>query len=179
MKILFPNSLQHTNRWNSQSQNMFCYFFPFSQVIVQKIANYCWSLDIETKFGNRSGDIFCSENEKWAIIQELFNIIDFLVNSGLSGRGPAWSKILQCRDFGRSCSICSKLDDCESLLTKQNVEVLFIINISDMFLVIMPMMFMLMMRMTMMVNKSLREVAKAQQEMSFKIYFANYLRIKR
>jgi len=48
-----------------------------------------------------------------------------------------------------------------------------------MFLVIMPMMFMLMMRMTMMVNKSLREVAKAQQEMSFKIYFANYLRIKR
>jgi len=86
---------------------------------------------------------------------------------------------LQCRDFGRSCSICSKLDDCESLLTKQNVEVLFIINISDMFLVIMPMMFMLMMRMTMMVNKSLREVAKAQQEMSFKIYFANYLRIKR
>jgi len=66
-------------------------------------------------------------------------------------------------------------------LTKQNVEVLFIITISDIFSVIMTMMFMLMMRTTMMIiiRKSLREVAKAQQEMSFKIYFANYLRIKR
>ena len=111
------------------------------------------------------------------LFKNFLNIIDFLVNSGLSGRGPAWSKILQCRDFGRYCSICSKLDDCESLLTKQNVEVLYIINISDIFLVIMTMMFMLMMSRAMMINKSLREVAKAQQEMSFKIYFANYLRI--
>jgi len=39
--------------------------------------------------GTGVATFFCSENEKWAIIQELFNIIDFLVNSGLSGRGPA------------------------------------------------------------------------------------------
>ena len=145
-----------------------------------KIANCCWSLDKKLNSGTGVATFFAVKMRNGRLFKNFFNIIVFLVNSGLSVRSPAWSKILQCQDFGRSCSICSRLDDCfESLLTKQNVEVLFIITISDTFSVIMTMMFMLMMRTTMMINKSLREVAKAQQEMSFKIYFANYLRIKR
>ena len=70
---------------------MFCYFFPFSKVIVQVQKS---QITVEVSIlklnsGTGVAIFFCSENEKWAIIQELFNIIDFLVNSGLSGRGPA------------------------------------------------------------------------------------------
>jgi len=73
------------------------------------------------------------EMKNGRLFKNFFNLKDFLVNSGLSGRGPAWSEILQCRDFGRSCSVCSKLDVLNLFLTKQNVEALFIITIYDIF----------------------------------------------
>jgi len=110
VKTHFPNSLEHTNRWNSQSQNMFCYFYSIfsGNCPGAKIANYCWS-------ENRSGDIFLQWKLKngW-LLKNFFNLIDFLVNSG-----SAWSKILQCQYFARSCSVCSKVDDCfESLFNE-------------------------------------------------------------
>ena len=74
------------------------------------------------------------------------------MNSGLSGRGPAWSKILQCRDLGRSCSVCSKLDDCfESLFNEAKGWGSLHHHHFWYFLVVMTMMFMLMMRTTMMI----------------------------